>query len=89
MMMSGTTWLIFMAIFAILTIINMVFWGAWNDIILKFPVPAPVQSYVGQTFWIQPFSYFLILVLALIVTYAIIQKTADESDYSAERWGGP
>ena len=92
MLMMGTTWLIFMAVFAILTIIDAVFWSSWDKIILSFPIPAPVQSYVGQVFWIQPFSYFFILILAIIMTYKIVQATADESDYYPEsepydQWG--
>ncbi|MCK9591402.1 MAG: hypothetical protein M0Q91_05265 [Methanoregula sp.] len=89
--MMGTTWLVFMAVFCILVIINAVFWTQWNKVILMLSIPAPVQSYVGQAFWIQPFSYVFILVLAIVMTYKIVQATADESDYypetSYDQWG--
>lgn len=91
MMMMGITWLVFIAVFAIMTIINAVFWSKFDAVLLMFPIPAPVKSYVGQAFWIQPFSYVFILVLALIITYKIVQATADESDYFPEyefdHWG--
>jgi hypothetical protein len=58
-----------------------VWWSAWDSIILTFPIPAPVQSAVGGTFWIQACTYFFILVVGLVVTYKILQATADESDY--------
>lgn len=89
--MMGTTWLVFMAVFTILAIVDAVFWSQWNNVILTFPIPAPVQSYVGQVFWIEPFSYVFILVLAIIMTYKIVQATADETDYYPEmyydQWG--
>jgi hypothetical protein len=91
MLMVGTTWIIFISVFVILVIIDGVFWGEWDKILLTFPIPAPVASYVGQTFWIQPFSYFFILILAIIITYKVIQATADETDYFPElqydQWG--
>lgn len=91
MMMMGTTWLIFMAVFSIMVIIDMVFWGNWDKVILMLDIPAPVQYYVGQTFWIQPFSYFFILMLAIVMTYKIVQATADEVDSYPEmgydQWG--
>ena len=89
--MVGTTWLIFMAVFVIIAIVLAVFWGAWDKVVLTFPIPAPVVSYVGQTFWIQPFSYFLDLILAIVITYKVVQATADETDYFPElqydQWG--
>lgn len=56
------------------------------------PIPAPVQQYVGQAFWIQPFTYVFILALAIVITYKLVQATADESDYYPEmepydQWG--
>lgn len=90
-MMMGTTWIIFIAVFVIMTVIDMVFWSSWDSVILMLSIPAPVQSYIGSTFWIQPFSYFFILILAVIMTYKIVQATADESDYYPEagydQWG--
>jgi membrane protein implicated in regulation of membrane protease activity len=91
MLMMSTTWLIFMAIFSIFAIIDGVFWSAWDNVILNIPIPAPVVSYVGNAFWIQPFSYVFILVLAIVMTYKIVQATADETDYGQElyydSWG--
>jgi membrane protein implicated in regulation of membrane protease activity len=91
MMMVGTTWIIFMSVFSIMAIIAGVFFSAWDSVILMFPIPAPVASYVGQTFWIQPFTYFFILILAIVITYKVVQATADETDYYPElgydQWG--
>ena len=91
MLMMGTTWLVFMAVFSILVIVDAVFWSQWDKVILMISIPAPVQEYVGQTFWIQPFSYVFITVLAIVMTYKIVQATADESDYYPEtgydQWG--
>jgi hypothetical protein len=91
MLMMGTTWLVFMAIFSIFVIVDAVFWSQWDKVILMLPIPAPVQSYVGRAFWIQPLSYAFILVLAVVMTYKIVQATADESDYYPEtyydQWG--
>jgi preprotein translocase subunit SecG len=91
MMMMRTTWIVFMAIFSIMAIILGVFWSRWDSVILMMGIPEPVQYYVGQTFWIQPFSYFFVLMLALVMTYKIVQATADETDYYPEmapdQWG--
>ena len=52
--------------------------------ITKSSAPSP-------TFWIQPFSYFLDLILAIVITYTVVQATADETDYFPElqydQWG--
>ena len=91
MLLVGTTWIVFMAIFSILVIVDAVFWGSWDKVLLTFPIPAPVASYVGGTFWIQPFSYFFILILAVVITYKVVQATADETDYfpelAVDQWG--
>jgi membrane protein implicated in regulation of membrane protease activity len=81
MLMIGMTWIIIMAVLYILTIVAGVWWSAWDSVILMLPIPAPVQSYVGNTFWIQSGTYFFIIVIGLVVTYKILQATADESDY--------
>ena len=89
--MMGTTWIVFMCVFSILAIIDMVFWGSWNSVILMLSIPAPVASYVGQSFWIEAFSYVFIGALAVVMTYKIVQTTADETDYFPEtapdQWG--
>ena len=91
MLMMGTTWLIFMAVFSILAIVDGVFWSQWDKVILMINIPAPVQSYVGQSFYVQALSYVFLLVLAIVMTYKIVQATADESDYgtdiSYDSWG--
>ncbi len=90
MLMVGHTWLVFMAVLSILTIILAVFWSAFDSVILMLAIPAPVAYYVGQTFWIQPFSYFLVLILAVVMTYKMVQTTADETEYEPEvydSWG--
>lgn len=91
MMMMGTTWLIFMCVFVILTIVDMVFWSNWDKIVLSISIPPIVAQGVGQIWWIQPFSYVLILILSIIITFKILQATADESDYYPEsapdQWG--
>ena len=80
-----------MAVFTIMAIIAGVFFSAWDSVILMLPIPGPVAFAVGQTFWIQPFTYFFILVLSLIITYKVVQATTDESDYYPETnfdtWG--
>ena len=79
-----------MAVFSIMVILDMVFWSSWDQIFLTLPIPAPVAMYVGQAFWIQPFSYFFILILAIVMTYKVVQATADESDYQEylpDSWG--
>jgi hypothetical protein len=81
MLMIGTTWVIIMAVLYILTIVAGVWWSSWDSVILTFPIPEPVKSYVGGIFWIQAGTYFFILVIGLVVTYKILQTTADESDY--------
>lgn len=83
-MLAGITWIITIAILYILTIIGGVWWKAWDSVILKFPVPAPVQQYVGSSFWIQAITYTMILVIAIVITYKLMQTTADESDYGME-----
>ena len=89
--MVGTTWIVFMSVFVIMVIIDAVFWSEWDKVLLTFPIAAPVASYVGATFWIQPFSYVFILALAIVITYKVIQATADETDYypelSVDQWG--
>jgi hypothetical protein len=91
MLMMGTTWLVFMAVFSIMVIIDAVFWTEWDTVVLTLAIPAPVQSYVGRTFWIEPLSYVFVLVLAIVMTYKIVQATADETDYYPElyydQWG--
>ena len=81
LMLVGLTWVIVMAVLYILTIIAGVWWSAWDSVILTFPIPASVQGAVGGTFWIQAATYFFILVIGIVVTYKIVQSTADESDY--------
>jgi hypothetical protein len=80
LLLIATTWIIIMAVLYILTIVAGVWWSSWDAIILTFPIPAPVQSAVGGTFWIQAGTYFFILVNGIVVTYKILQATADESD---------
>ena len=83
-MLAGITWIIVIAILYILAIVGGVWWKAWDSVILKFPIPAPVQSYVGSTFWIQAICYTMIVVVGIVVTYKLLQSTADESDYISE-----
>ena len=84
MMMVGITWLIIVAVLYILAFIGGVWWKAWDEIILKFPIPVSVQAAVGGTFWIQGLTYVMILVIGIIATYKLLQSTADESDYGME-----
>jgi hypothetical protein len=46
---------------------------------------------VGRVFWIEGFTFVFILVLAIVMTYKIVQATADETDYGQElyydSWG--
>jgi membrane protein implicated in regulation of membrane protease activity len=84
MMMVGITWIIVIAVLYIITIINGVWWSAWDSVLLTFPIPEPVRAYVGNTFWIQAGSYALILVVGIVATYKMLQATADESDYGME-----
>jgi membrane protein implicated in regulation of membrane protease activity len=91
MLNMGIAWIIFMSVFSLLAIVDMVFWGNMDTVLLTIDIPAPVASYVGQTFWIQSFSYVFILVLSVVMTYKIVQTTADETDYaedvSYDSWG--
>lgn len=84
MMNVGIVWLIVIAVLYIMTIINGVWWKGWNSVLLKFPIPEPVKYYVGQTFFIEPLSYAIILVIGIVITYKMLQATADESDYGME-----
>ena len=84
MMLVGITWLIVIAVLYIMAIIGGVWWKAWDSVLLTFPIPAPVQMYVGNTFWIQAATYTMILVIGIVVTYKMLQATADESDYGME-----
>jgi membrane protein implicated in regulation of membrane protease activity len=84
MLLVGITWIIVIAVLYILAIIGGVWWKAWDEVLLKFPVPAPVQMYVGNTFWIQAITYAMILVVGIVATYKMLQSTADESDYGME-----
>ena len=84
MLLAGTTWIIVIAVLYIMSIIGGVWWKAWDEVILKFPVPAGVQMYVGGTFWIQAMTYTLIVVIGIVATYKLLQATADESDYGME-----
>lgn len=83
-MLVGITWIIVIAVLYILTIIGGVWWKAWDSVILTFPIPAPVQQYVGGTFWIQALTYTMILVVGLVATYKMLQSTSDQSDYGME-----
>lgn len=83
-MLVGITWLIMIAVLYIMAIIGGVWWKAWDSVLLTFPIPAPVQMYVGNTFWIQAATYTMILVIGIVVTYKMLQATADESDYGME-----
>jgi membrane protein implicated in regulation of membrane protease activity len=84
MMMVGITWIIVISVLYIMAIIGGVWWKAWDSVILQFPVPSVVQSYVGGTFWIQGLTYAMIVVVGIVVTYKTLQSTADESDYGME-----
>ena len=84
MMLVGTTWIIVIAVLYIMSIIGGVWWKAWNEVILTFPIPAPVQEPLGNIFWIQAITFTMILVLGIVVTYKTLQATADESDYGME-----
>lgn len=84
MMLVGTTWIIVIAVLYILTFIGGVWWKAWDEVFLHFPVPAPVQIYVGNIFWIQALTYTMILVVGIVATYKLLQSTADETDYGME-----
>jgi len=84
MLLVGITWIIVIAVLYIMTIIGGVWWKAWDEVILKFPVPASVQMYVGNTFWIQALTYTMILVVGIVATYKMLQSTSDESDYGME-----
>ena len=84
MMLVGTTWLIVIAVLYIMTIIGGVWWKAWDEVILSFPIPLPVQGAVGGIFWIQAICYTMILVIGIVATYKMLQSTADESDYGME-----
>jgi membrane protein implicated in regulation of membrane protease activity len=84
MMLVGITWTIVITVLYIMAIIGGVWWKGWNEVIMRFPIPAPVQQYVGQIFWIQALTFTLILVIGIVVTYKMLQATADESDYGME-----
>lgn len=84
LMLIGITWLIVIAVLYIMAIINGVWWSAWDSVLLTFPIPEPVKMYVGNTFWIQAISYTLIIVIGIVVTYKMLQASADESDYGME-----
>jgi membrane protein implicated in regulation of membrane protease activity len=84
MLMIGTTWVIVIAVLYIMAIIGGVWWKAWDEIILTFPVPVSVQAALGGTFWIQAATYTMILVIGIVATYKMLQATSDESDYISE-----
>lgn len=84
MMMVGITWIIVIAVLYILAFIGGIWWKAWDEIILKFPIPVSVQAAVGGTFWIQAATYTMILVVGIVATYKMLQATSDESDYGME-----
>ena len=84
MLLVGITWIVVIAVLYIMAIIGGVWWKAWDEIILTYPIPLPVQAAVGGTFWIQGMTYTMILVIGIVVTYKMLQATADESDYGME-----
>jgi membrane protein implicated in regulation of membrane protease activity len=84
MALVGTTWIIVIAVLYIMSIIGGVWWKAWNQVILSFPIPEPVQAAVGGIFWIQAITYTMILVIGIVATYKMLQATADETDYGME-----
>jgi len=84
MLMVGTTWIVVIAVLYILAIIGGVWWKAWNEVILTFPIPLPVQGAIGNIFWIEAATFVMILVVGIVATYKMLQATADESDYGME-----
>ena len=85
MLFVGITWCIVIGILYMLTFIGGMYWSIWNEIILKFPVPASVAPYIGWGYAApQIMTYFIILACGVAATYKIVQTVAEEAVFESE-----
>ena len=89
MLMIGMSWLITMITLAFLTFLGAVFQKAINDFVMSFYIGEAFKHDVGISWWIPPFYYICILLVAIAATYRCYQEVIVTTTYYPEQRAFP
>jgi len=84
-MLIGIAWITCMVVLAFLTYIGMMCHKTMYAFFMEFPLTSGVlQHDIGNSWWIMPFYYTMILLVAIAVTYRCYQEVVATTTYYPE-----